>query len=435
MIGSQEPCHLSEYNVEFKKYHDHKPRPLIRPPLKSAIRDAKMESKTTSRRDFITHSVTPPVKKGPVVYQPPEGKMSTSTEYKNSFLGKWQTPLLPIVPARKQSDCDRPFDHTTTHKNAYLAPPIVPRKAYGPQNAYEPPKDRFDGSSTAHSDYVDYGAIPVTPMLKPPEVNIASSQPLDGKTSYRSDFVTPSMPQKFQMPKEVYVPSGEKFADSTTSRSAYPKHPVVKIHESKKPAHGLSNTDRTPFETNTTNRQAYKVWELPKKVSRPPTVYTPPTEKISDQTTSKVDYRDFGHVTVAACCKPPSRKSEKGAPFETKTTQNTDYKPWTDVKRTQPIRPDQQYKPPEEKLDTTTTFKTYYKGTHVPRAASTKPVPETYAKSSDIDFTTSYAQSFSGPGYKLCPSIKLLQSNDPSKFTFSHQDSNGHKFYVPIVKQ
>ena len=433
MIKSEKPCHLSEYNVKFKRHENQQRRAMIRPPIKSAARDAKMESETTSGRDFVSHPVTPPAKKTPVVYQPPEERMNTSTEYKNTFLGKWQAPLHPILPARRQKDSDEPFSHTTTHANDYLAPPITPRKFYRSQSIYEPPTNRFDGSSTSHSDFVDYGAVPITPKLKPPETDRTSTQPLDGVTSYRSNFTTPDMPQKFQKPKEVYVPSSEEFSCSTTSRSAFPKHPVIKIPETKKLAQKRDNSN-IPFESSTTNRQTYKIWDLPKKISRPPTTYTRPTEKVSNLTTSKVDYQEYGCVTLATSCKPQQRANDQIAPFESRSTQNSDYKAWTDVKRTQPIRQDQQYEPPKEKLDTTTTFKMYYKGEYEPRALSTKPPLEPYAKSSEMDFKTSYSQSFSGPGYKSCPSIPLM-ANNTSKFDYSHEDSSGHKFYVPKVNQ
>ncbi len=432
MIKSEKACHLTEYNVKFKKHDNQQRRSMIRPPLKSTAHDGKMESQTTSRRDFISYPVTPPAKKVPIAYQPPEGRMNTSTEYKNTFLGKWQAPLHPIKPVRRQKDSNEPFSHTTTHASDYLAPPITPRKSYRSQSTYEPPTSHFDGSSTAHSDFVDYGAVPITPSLKPPETERTSTQPLDVLTSYRSNFTTPDMPKKFQRPKEVYIPSIEKFASSTTSRSAFPKHLGIKPPEIKKPAEKCDDF-KIPFESSTTNRQTYKVWELPKKTSRPPSTYTRPTEKVSDQTTFKIDYRDYGRVALATSCKPQQRASDQYAPFESVTTQNTDYKAWTGVKRTQPIRQDQQYEPPKEKLDTTTTFNMNYKGTYEPRASSTKPPPEAYSKSSNIDFTTSYGQSFSGPGYKICPVIPILNNGtEASKFAYSHEDSNGHHFYEPM---
>ena len=408
---------------------------MIKPPLKRAPHDAKMESETTSRNDFVSHPVTPPAKKGPVVYQPPEGKMDASTEYRNTFLGKWQAPLHPIIPNRRQKDSNEPFKHTTTHANDFSAPPITPRKLYRSNSIYEPPTDHFDGLSTAHSDFIDYGPVPVTPSIKPPETDRMSTQPLDGVTSYRSNFTAPDMPQRFQRTKEVYVPSNEKFSSSTTSKSAFPKHPFIKkTPQAKKLSQEHDNSD-IPFESSTTNRLTYKVWELPKKIPRQQITYSSPTEKVSDLTTSKEAYRDYGHMSLATSCKPQQRGSNQIAPFESKTTHKTDYKAWLDVKRTQPIRQDQQYEPPRDKLDTTTTFQLYYKGTYTPRASSTKPPPEPYTKSSNLDFITSYSQSFSGTGYKPCPSIPLLAKDNvgTSKFNYSHEGSNGHRYYEPVV--
>lgn len=432
MIKSDVPCNLTEYITKFKTHDNYQPRGMIKPPQKIVARDTKMESDTTNRRDFIAHPVTPPAKTPSVPYQPPDKEMHTATEYKQAFLGKWQTPTQPILPPRHQEEHMEHFNHSTTHAADYSAPPVTPRQLFKAPSSYEPPKSPFDDRSTTRSDFVDYGKVPMTPSLKPPSKVTGSTQPLNEITSYRSTFTAPTMPDRFERPNQIYIPSSEGLSNSTTFRSAFPKHPVSKPPKAIKPPCHKHGDSRIPFETSTTNHLTYKSWEIPKRFSRPPTTFMPPTEKVSDQTTFKSHYLDYGHVPLAASFKPLQKK-EQVPPFESLTTQSVDYKAWGDIKRPESFAQDKQYEPPKEKFDSTTTFKAHYKGAYEPRAASTKPPQKVPAKVSEIDSMTVYKETFSGPGYKPCPSIPLL-ANDAkaSKFVYSHEGPNGHELYKPI---
>lgn len=431
MLKSDKPCNLTEYTVEFKK-HDHQRRGMIRPPLKMVPHDAKMESSTTNRRDFIAFPVTPPVKRSHVPFQPPDKKMHSATEYKNEYLGKWQAPTQPIYPPRNEKDNDEPFNDTTTHTADYSAPPITPRELYKPPNSYKPPKTPFNTVTTTRSDFVDHGKVPMTPSLKPRAKSTGSTQPLDEITSYRSMFTTPTMPKRYQKPNRVYVPPSEKLSDSTTFRCAFLKYPNSSPRQLiKPPCH--SHCDRVPLETNTTNKLTYKNWEIPKRFSRPPTTFIPPTEKISDQTTSRLDYTDYGHMPPTVSYKPVQKTRDQMAPFESLTTQSVDYKAWCDAKRPEPFSQDKQYEPPKEKFNCTTTFQAHYKGEYAARAPNAKPPHKTPEVTSEMDAMTSYKENYSGPGYKPCPGVRLLTNDTKTgNFIFAHEGRKGHKLYKPL---
>lgn len=429
MNKSNAAGHVTEYSVKFKNYGNQTRRPIIRPPKIMAAHDAKMASDTTNRKDFVAFPVTPPTRRPPVQFQPPQEEMATATVYKNEYLGKWQTPTQPILPSRNREVAE-PFDHSTTHANDFVAPPVTPRDLHTAQYNYEPPKTPFDGNTTAHSDFVHYGKVPVTPSLAPPHSVTDKTQPIEGVTSYGSTFTTPAMPEKFQLQKIIFVPPKEKVSDWTTSRSSYRKFPPVKPREMKKPVSERCNTD-IPFESRTINRLHYKTWDLPKKFSRPPTAFIPPTDKVSDVTTHRSDFADYGHVPPTPSSKPLLKPNTQVAPFDSLTTQNVDYRAWYGVKRPEQVRQDKEYESPQEKFDPATTFSTDYKGAFASRPPTAKP-PNPGPTSGKIDFTTSYNNTFSGSGYKPCRSIPLL-SNDTkaSQYVFSHEDSYGHKFYKP----
>lgn len=431
MIKSDKPDHLTEYTLKFKKYENHHRRPMIQPPRKSAVHDAKISSDTTSRMDFIAYPVTPPAKRLPNAYQPPKDHMESLTEYNNEYLGKWQVPTQPICPPRNQKEHKEPFSHSTTHATDFLAPPITPRQFYGDQHEYEPSQIPLNDMSTAHSDFVDYGKVPLTPSLKPPVSVRTRTQPMERVTAYCSTFTTPAMPEKFQRQKEIYAPPSKKVSDSTTFRSSFPKHPIVKPPKAKKPV-GTCGDTSVPFESSTINRMHYKPWELPKKYSRPATTYVTPTERVSDVTTNRSDFRDFGCVSPATSSKPIMKPNAQTAPFDSLTTQNIDYRAWSGVKRPEAVRQDQEYEPPKEKFDPATTFSTDYKGAFGQRPHSAKPPERQTSNATKMEFVTSYNDTFSGPGYQACPSVSLLANNTKtSKFTFSHEDTYGHKFYKP----
>lgn len=431
MVKSDQPCHLTEYNVKFKKFDNTQRRAIIRPPIKTAAHDAKMATDTTTGKAFIAHSVTPPAKKAPIPYQPPKEGMHTATEYKTKYLGKWQFPIQPIFPSSTKRDNTEPFNHISTHAKDYSAPPVTPRQLYKAQNSYEPPKNAFDCLSTAQTDFVDYGGVPVTPSLKPPPKAAVSTQPLEELTSYRSTFTTPTMSQKYYKPREVYVPPGEKFLGTTTHRSAFPKHPYSKPPQGAKPAREYFDHS-VAFESRTTNRENFKAWKIPARFSRPLSAFVPPTEKVSDRTTSRSDYTDYGPVPPVANFKPTHRSNTQVAPLETLTTQTADFRAWDGVQRPQPVSQDKPYAPPQEKFDGTTTFKAHFRGTHAPRPPTAKPPQLVHPKVSDMDSMTSYKESFGGSGYVPCPSAPLVVNDEAaSKFDYSHDDAYGHKYYSP----
>jgi hypothetical protein len=403
---------------------------MLRPPKKDISRDAKMESNTTNRRDYVAHPVTPPMKRPPAQFQPPEVEMDTKTMYNNDYSGKWQAPRKPIFNSGQWQEHKEPFDHNTTHATDYAAPPVTPRDVHTAQYDYEPPKTPFDDNTTARSDFVHHGKVPVAASLAPLVSVSERTQPVQGATSYNTTFTTPKMPEKFEKRRAIYAPPKEKVSDLTTFKCSFPQHPAAKPREGKKPVSERCNTD-LPLESRTINRMHYKAWDLPKRTSRPPTAFVPPTEKVSDDTTHKSDFADYGRVPLTPSSKPLHKANNRIDPFDSLTTNNVDYKAWDGVTRPEQVRRDKEYEPPQERFDPATTFSSDFRGTFTSRPPLTKPSPNP-PSTGKIDFTTSYKNYFSGPGYRPCRSIPLLvDDTKASQYVFSHEDTSGHKFYTP----
>ena len=356
--------------------------------------------------------------------------MNSYTEYKELYQGKWAVPAKPIRPPQAKNDSNEPFSHQSTHTVEYVVHTLQPREVYGPKYGYETPKEPFDGISTVKTDFVDFGSVQPPKSLKPQEKTLSSNQPFEGVSCYRHTFTPPAMPPKFQRPKLEYTPPDKEFLGDTTFKVDFPAHYGIKPSKSLKPPQARVATDQ-PFEGKTTSRMSYRRWELPTKVSRPPTVYVPPSEKFTVDSTYKKDFPIYSQFVRAKSLKP-SQQREDLAPFEGSTSHGNDYKLWSNVERPSPVRLEKRYAPPADKFNAVSTFQAHYTGEFTPRAASTKPQPPVYTKTSTMEDSTSYRESYSS-GYQPCPGAALvIDVNKHPGYEYSHEDSTtGHKFFTP----
>ena len=429
---SSQPCALSEYTQQFKKYSA-KPRESLKPPQKALTRDAKIESLTINRQDYVAHPVTPTPPKVPVVYAPPEGTIDSSSEYKNQYQGNWAIPAKLIRPPQTRKDTREPFNHKSTHSTEFIAYSLQPQEKYGNKHVYEPPTEQFDAQSTVQMNFVDFGRVESRKSLKPPQEAKLSTEALDGTTSYRLSFSAPLMPERYQRPKEVYKPSKGEFCDTTTFQRDFHAHSGAKVAESMKPPQKAIASD-IPFDGTTVSRLSYRSWELPARHSRPPTVYSPPKERFATESSFRADFPNYGWIKPTQSMKPPLSK-EQVAPFQSLTTQCADYKVWKDIERPMLLKQEKKYEPPNERFDAISTFQAHYKGESTPRAPSAKPPETPRSRSCGMETTTMYRDSYSRTGCRPCPALLLpgTTGGPTLEYTFSHKHpSTGHLFFSPI---
>ena len=426
------PCTITEYAVQFKKFKT-KPRASLKPPQKPMTSDVKLDCQTTNRHDFVAHQILPSPPKPLAVYKVPEGKMELQSEYKNEFLGKWAVPANLIRPAPSRKDKREPFTHKSTQAVDFVPFPITPCELQKMKSTYEPPKEVFEGKSTIKSDFTDFGRVERTQSQKPPQTAKISTEPFDGTSYYRMCFTPQPMSERFQRRKEVYQPSQKQFYGSTTFGCDFSAHSGAQPSESMKPVQKAIKTD-APFDGTTISRMSYKVWELPMRQSRPPTVYSSPTEKFSTQSTFKKDFCDYGRVEPAKSLKPPLRVREQVTRFDGLSTQSSDFKAWKDVERPSLTKREKQYMPPTEKFNAVSTFQAHYKGKCGSRAPTAKPDMKVYSSMGKMESATSYRESYSQSGYRPCPALNVLgDGQKTNKYKFAHQDeATGHKYFLPV---
>ena len=325
IVQSNQMCCITEYTDRFQKYLEEQRRSIKKPPYKKLTQDGKMASETTNRKDFIAHPVAPPIKRPLPSYQAPIGSMNTSTEYATEFLGKWADPAQLILPLQTEKSTPQPFNNPTTHMIDYVAPPVTPRKLYKAQVTYEPPNAAFDATSTTHSDYSNFGAVPVTQNFRPPHKVAISEHPFEGNSTYNLVYTTPDIPEKFVRPKVAYVPSNKKFSNSTTFRSDFPRYPDYGPIVHHKPTHKVTK-NTIPFEGITTHNANYKAWGNIKRPGefRQSHVYKPPNKKFDGISTFQDSYRGT-YVPRPSSCRPPVRLCKNSSKMESVTIYRENY--------------------------------------------------------------------------------------------------------------
>ena len=424
-------CFLTEYGTKFPKHQNESRRSIIRPFEKSLInKDAKMEDDTTNKINFVAHPIGPLFKRLPEKYRSPQGVIDSTSEYKNKYQGEWTLPVQAILPPVTKKDLGK-FDPSTTNSRDFVTKPFQPLSSFKPGNMYQPPKETFGCLSTAHTDFLDNGQVSKTPMMKPYSKSVASDEPFNDVSSYNTNYTVPPIPDRFVHPKQKYVPSNKEFSSSTTNKSDFCKFPPTDCPKTIKPPENKFYDKNIPFEKNTTNRQHYKPWELPSRFSKPPAVYSPPTEKLSTVTTCKLDYPHHGYSPPSPNFKPEHQPSNLG-PLDGRTTSVSDYKPWNGVGRPPLIIHDKPYESPKSKFDGISTFKAHYLGNPEPRAPMAKPQQTPLSSSEKMQSLTSYRDDYAG-GHKICPAALLSDETTNKDFLYSHADNSGHKLYKPIM--
>ena len=433
MNSSPQPCSLSEYTQQFKKYSV-RPRKAITPKQKPINRDVQMVCTTTSREDFTPHPVTPRTQPPPAEHKQPEGFISSATEYREEFEEKFTLPAVIICPKSAKKELGQPFNHKSTQAVDFIPFSITPRESFAVKRVYEPPKEHIETKSTARRDFVDLGQFERTVSFKPPQTPKLSTDPFDATSYYRQTFTPQSIPKRYQPPKKEYKRSEAPLSGPSTYIKDFPIYKEAAPAQSLKPMPKPVSCD-IPFDSQTTSRLSYRSWELPPKFTHPATIYTPPTEKLATQSTFKADFPDYGQVELTRAIRPLPREKDATTSFEKLTTQKADFPQLnpSQIQRASLISQGKNYEPPKDRFDCLSTFQDHFKGTPGIRAVSTKPSAQPYTSAEKMDCSTMYQQNFSRSGFKPCPVVNISKDAEAcTGYKFSYQNERtGHMFFTP----
>ena len=429
------PLGNTEYKTIFLKHAGATPRESLRPPQKAITRDASMSRDTTNRVDFVPHPVTPLTPKPPALYKRPEGKINGESEYIKEFQYKTPEPVKPVLPQPSQIRTNNEkFFGKSTQATDFTPYEIQPRVFYGENRGYQPPTEKFEGTSTFQSDFKGTLAAEPTVSMKPAQETKLSRDPFHGTSCYNTDFKRFQIPERYQHPKQLYKPPDDKFTGISSFKSDFPGHRNIAPAQSLKPPMN-AKVSRDPLDSMTINRVSYQKWELPPRFSRPPTSYEPPKEKFSSKTVFSDDYVSYGIQEPVSNFKPKHETIKVTAPLEHQTVNRTDFQPIDLSQRTPLVVRERRYVPPFEKFEGQSTTSTAYQGQFTLPAPSAKPVLKPYSKGVKFEGNSTYKQCYSHLGIK-----PECIAGDPMMptihgYKFSYEDPrSGHKFYVPEEK-
>lgn len=190
------------------------------------------------------------------------------------------------------------------------------------QNAWEPPKDRFEGQPTYKSDYRRNDPAP-RQNFKPDNGPNLSNAPFDDSTCHRADYIPHTIPAKFVREAEQYHGPVAQLDGMTTFRQDYRGQPGDPT-PSYKPIGRAFQSD-AQLEDETTNRCDYKGWAAERPYVHVQEQYQKPSGLMETNTTNRVTYTPKQLQRVAAM--RPSSVKKTNAPFDGVTNYSTDYKP------------------------------------------------------------------------------------------------------------
>ncbi|KAM9367330.1 stabilizer of axonemal microtubules 1-like [Phaethornis superciliosus] len=130
-------------------------------------------------------------------------------------------------------------------------------------------------------------------------------------------------------------------------RDQYPLHPNTAPRDPLKPNDSIKMED-VPMESITTTKRDYPAHEVLPKEAKPPAEYVK-SEKRTDLTSTYKQHYNAYSISQVHPCLPPVRPIPKDK-METRTTYKDDYVPRNEP-RTEIIRPNNRFCPPEEKFN------------------------------------------------------------------------------------
>lgn len=83
-----------------------------------------------------------------------------------------------------------------------------------------PPSDPFRGESTYNTDYLKHQGAMRQP-IRPDQTILQSKDPFDDRTGYRTDYIRHAQQDRYQRPREEYIPNQTSLDSLTTHRRDY----------------------------------------------------------------------------------------------------------------------------------------------------------------------------------------------------------------------
>jgi hypothetical protein len=381
-----------------------------------------MANETTHKVDFIPHPLDHKIYRPGNAWAPPEGQFEKSTVYKMEFDPKPYAKVAPIKREQLRAVAG-PFGGEPTYKTDYKKWDLERPYRHSSGGDWAPPTEKFEGVSTAKTDFIGYYEPPRRPFKPAPTVN-TSDLPFAGSTDYKDAYVRHPLEGRYQKQKEVWQPTGVPMDGLTTfQRDFTPK--AYARPEMMRPTNQVHNTE-APFAEDTTHRTDFKEWPLDRHhVHRAPE-YQKPDGTIDGVTSYKSEYVALPFVKEALM--RPTQRMRNTGPFDGTTNYREHYiqHPYA---KANPVQSNHDYAPPSVPFEGESTFTSHYHAHPLAPSKSFKPTSSTIKSDAPFDGTTLYTTEYTPKQIEPCPAAML--ETPRSKFKLSEVDPTGHRFYEP----
>lgn len=414
------PCKVTEYTQVYKP-HPLGPRETFKPDARP-MQGGEFSDQTTQRVDYHPHPLERPFQHQHEQYVKPQGEFADRTSYNTEFVEKRGVPAKAIrndgqrlVPGR--------FEGEPTYKSDYRKWDAAGRQQpYGMTAAWEPPKDRFQGSTTFQDDFRRKEIGPRV-SFKPDNGPHMSDAPFDDNTIHRANYKQHAIPPRYVKEREQYKPPGVQFDGSTTFKADYRGQPGEPTH-SFKPA-GQAFQSNSPLDDHTTQRDSYKKWPMERPYVHAQEQYVKPEGEFAGKTTHNATYVPMPLSKVAAMRPVESQKAS--APFDGSTMYKTDYAKKIG-ERAQPLK-QPEYVQNNARFEGASTYGSHYHSHPVQATKSFRPEYQA-VQGGHFEDRTMYRQDYVPKEIQPCPAAIIDQP--ASTYRFAGLDSRGHKTYEPV---
>ncbi|XP_051522260.1 stabilizer of axonemal microtubules 2 [Myxocyprinus asiaticus] len=263
--------------------------------------------------------------------------------------------------------------------------------------------------------------------LKPQQLYKTHQDPMDGTTTFRTDYIPYKVTRRPERLQVEYKPKPGEIDLGTTYKQDFnlyevqpfvPSRPKERVH-----------TMNVKLDTVPTYKEDFRQWEISRReLSKPDMTYHPPAAKFGNSTTFQDDFVHKGLVPRESY-KPLNVAKLSDAPFENMTSNKISYVPHPVDARY--VKPPEEYKPSGHPFQDLTTHRQDYQGLPGQLPKSCKPEQLKVVSNIPFQSNTEFRDHFQQWPVSLPQVHKSMEYTSPTAHmdltTTSHTDYIKHQ--------
>ena len=429
-------CLLSEYRDTYRDKT--MPRTLpIKPDDAPKFSNQPLEGKTTHNVTYIPHKVQLPNKRERSQYVKPQGQVEKTSSYNYDFLPYKTMPATSAKPLQQYVASQGPFEDGTSYKHTYVPWDLNGSKVKSmkPDNRPVMNDAKMESKSTHRIDFPGHYGARAEPFNPPAPAVRISSAPMEGDTTTKVDYTKKDICPRTPMKPTYDYPKDRPALDGMTTCNRDFTWQDGKPATSFKPPAALVSSG-VPFNGDTSYKNTFRKWPISKRdalTQRQP--YQPPSTKFDGTTSFQRDFVEHP-LCRAKIVKPDVYAHTSKQPLDDSTEHNDAFKQWN-VGLPDRVRKPDNYFAPTTKFEGKTNYQTHYTGDYAPPAETVRPVVNSVNPKSNMEFQTSYKNTFKGHRPPSCPAKYLSSTTGPAAtngFMYA-RSAHGHTFYRQAMPQ